>query len=173
MAGIANKRPSTKLALPDNKFTEIASLNLDSMLETKNNFKYVSWPHAVKILKSYYPDARILVTKFPDERGNLVLPYLPTPQGFFVEVTVYKDREDPGQPLMQPILDFKNKSVANPDTFQINTSIMRTKAKAVAIAIGAGLYVYAGEDLPTDSAVIVTEGDRVEQLMMAKREAQK
>lgn len=172
MASIAKKAP-TKIALPDNKFTEIASLNLDSMLETKGQFKYVSWPHAIKILKSYYPDSRIAVTKFPDDRGNLILPYLKTPQGFFVEVTLYKDKEDSlGQALMQPILDFQNKSIAAPNSFQINTSIMRTKAKVVAIAIGAGLYVYAGEDLPTESTTVMSEEEKLA-LVAAKAEVKK
>ena len=40
-----------------------------------------------------------------------------------------------------------NKSVDEPNAFQINNSIQRCLAKAIALH-GLGLYIYAGEDLP-------------------------
>jgi len=42
-----------------------------------------------------------------------------------------------------------NKSVDEPNAFQINNSIQRCLAKAIALH-GLGLYIYAGEDLPTE-----------------------
>ena len=49
---------------------------------------------------------------------------------------------------MHPVLDNRNSTVKEPDAFQINTSIMRCLTKAISLH-GLGLYIYAGEDLPT------------------------
>ena len=46
-----------------------------------------------------------------------------------------------------PILDNRNTSVATPNSFQVNTSIMRCLTKCISLH-GLGLYIYAGEDLP-------------------------
>lgn len=46
-----------------------------------------------------------------------------------------------------PVMDHKNKAIANPDAFQVNTAMQRCLAKAISLH-GIGLYIYAGEDLP-------------------------
>jgi len=63
----------------------------------------------------------------------------------YVEVTVYAD----GVPATQihPVLDNYNRAVRDPDSFAVNTSIMRCLTKAISLH-GLGLYIYAGEDLP-------------------------
>ena len=43
--------------------------------------------------------------------------------------------------------DNRNKPLEKPNAFQINTSIQRCLAKAIALH-GLGLYLFAGEDLP-------------------------
>lgn len=45
------------------------------------------------------------------------------------------------------MLDHRNKPIAKPTVFEINTSIQRCLVKAIALH-GLGLYIYAGEDLP-------------------------
>ena len=52
---------------------------------------------------------------------------------------------------MLPVMDNRNRAIANPDAFAINTAIMRCMAKAIAM-FGLGLYIYAGEDVPEGSA---------------------
>ena len=47
------------------------------------------------------------------------------------------------------VMDFKNKSVVNPDSMQINKAHKRCFVKALALH-GLGLYIYAGEDLPEE-----------------------
>src|SRR6185437_1946882 len=46
-----------------------------------------------------------------------------------------------------PVMDHRNKAIANPDAFAVNTAMQRCLAKAIALH-GLGLYIYAGEDLP-------------------------
>jgi hypothetical protein len=59
-----------------------------------------------------------------------------------------------------PVLDYRNKPVANPDAMAINTAIMRCLVKSIAMQ-GLGLYIYAGDDLPLEDATatmtVVTE----------------
>lgn len=45
------------------------------------------------------------------------------------------------------MLDSKNRVIAEPNAFDINTSTQRALVKAIALH-GLGLYIYAGEDLP-------------------------
>ncbi len=73
------------------------------------------------------------------------LPYLRTDLGFFVEVAVTVQGITLSQ--IHPVLDGKNRPLAEPTAFDINTSIQRCLVKAIALH-GLGLYVYAGEDLP-------------------------
>jgi hypothetical protein len=68
-----------------------------------------------------------------------------TPAGAFVQVTV--DIDSVKRTQVHPVLDHMNKTVDEPNAFQINNSIQRCLAKAIALH-GLGLYIYAGEDLP-------------------------
>ncbi len=48
---------------------------------------------------------------------------------------------------IHPVLDHRNQTLEQPNAFQINTSIQRCLAKAIALH-GLGLYIFRGEDLP-------------------------
>ena len=73
------------------------------------------------------------------------MPYLKTDTGYFVEVEVCIENICRSQ--LHPVLDYRNKPIAKPDAFQINTSIQRALAKAIALH-GLGLNIFVGEDLP-------------------------
>ncbi|PFB64344.1 hypothetical protein COK00_11535 [Bacillus cereus] len=135
--------------LEKNYFAEMAGMDVTKYLEKKNGFSYMSWAHAVEQLKRKHPDAKINVKRFPEpETGGLLVPYIRTALGYFVEVEVIVNGVSVSEPF--PVLDFRNKPIAKPTTFDINNSIQRAKVKAIA-GHGLGLYVYAGEDLPVDS----------------------
>ncbi len=135
--------------LEKNYFAEMAGMDVTKYLEKKNGFSYMSWAHAVEQLKRKHPDAKINVKRFPEpETGGLLVPYIRTALGYFVEVEVIVNGISVSEPF--PVLDFRNKPIAKPTTFDINNSIQRAKVKAIA-GHGLGLYVYAGEDLPVDS----------------------
>src|SRR5699024_3748375 len=65
--------------------------------------------------------------------------------GYFVEVEVIVDGVSVTEVF--PVTDYRNKPIAQPTTFDINSNIQRAKVKAIA-GHGLGLYIYAGEDLP-------------------------
>ena len=51
-----------------------------------------------------------------------------------------------------PVMDYRNKAIANPDAMSVNTAMQRCLAKAIALH-GLGLYIYTGEDIPQEDVV--------------------
>jgi hypothetical protein len=139
----------------DNYFSELNAVDVSKSVEKKGRFTYLSWPHAVAELGKRHPKATWNVKHFPmvmegSVHPDIQVPYLQTPCGYFVEVEVTVD--DVTKTQVHPILDNYNKPIASPNSFQINTSIQRALAKAIALH-GLGLYVFAGEDLPEVSQI--------------------
>lgn len=124
-----------------NSFDELYRVDVSGHIEKKNGFSYVSWPFAVAELRKRHPDATWEVVRFDGK------PYMATECGYFVEVAVTVSGVTLSQ--IHPVLDHRNKPVAQPNAFDINTSIQRALVKAIALH-GLGLCVYAGEDLPPD-----------------------
>ena len=114
--------------------------NVSEYMEQKGQFNYLSWAYAVEELRKLKPDATWRVVK--DDNGY---PYTSTPAGHFVEVEVTVDYISLSQ--IHPVLDHRNQTIEQPNAFQINTSIQRCLAKAIALH-GLGLYIFRGEDLP-------------------------
>ena len=124
-----------------NYFTELDRVDVTQHIEKKGKFSYLSWAYAVRELKKRHPSATWTVHEYGEERT----PYVKTECGFFVKVTVTVGDIDATQ--VHPVLDHQNKTVNAPNAFQINTSIQRCLAKAIALH-GLGIHLYAGEDLP-------------------------
>ncbi|EOQ18638.1 DUF1071 domain-containing protein [Bacillus cereus] len=124
-----------------NYFTELASIDVGEHVEKKGEFSYLSWSWAVDQLLKKHPDATWQVVRFGE------LPYMKTEIGYFVEVEVTVNQITRSQ--IHPVLDNYNKPIVKPTSFQINTSIQRCLAKAIALH-GLGLYIYSGEDIPQD-----------------------
>ena len=121
-------------------FEVLRKHNVSKYMEKKGQFNYLSWAYAVEELRKIKPDATWRVIK--DETG---FPYTSTPAGHFVEVEVTVDGISLSQ--IHPVLDHRNQTLEQPNAFQINTSIQRCLAKAIALH-GLGLYIFRGEDLP-------------------------
>ncbi|MBU6257873.1 MAG: DUF1071 domain-containing protein [Burkholderiales bacterium] len=122
-----------------NHFARLSAINVSEHIEKKGGFSYLSWPYAVSQLRLADPAACWEVRRFND------LPYLATDLGVFVEVAVTVQGVTLSQ--IHPVLDGRNRPIAAPTAFDINTSIQRCLVKAIALH-GLGLYIYAGEDLP-------------------------
>jgi hypothetical protein len=123
----------------DNYFVQLAKIDVSEHVEKKGGFSYLSWAWAVDRLRRVHPDATWEVKRFNGA------PYLKTDCGYFVEVAVTVAGVTLSQ--IHPVLDARNRPIAEPNAFDINTSIQRCLVKAIALH-GLGLYVYAGEDLP-------------------------
>lgn len=130
-------------------FETLDKIDVSKRTEKKGNFTYLSWAWAVRELLKVAPDATWEVHEYDRHMGEGFgyerQPYMSTDAGCFVKVTLTVNGIDRTQ--VHPVLDNRNKTVDKPNAFQINTSIQRCLAKAIALH-GLGLYIFAGEDLP-------------------------
>tara|TARA_R100000808_G_C2145287_1_gene153099 strand:- start:1636 stop:2184 length:549 start_codon:yes stop_codon:yes gene_type:complete len=122
-----------------NYFVELDRVDVTKHIEKKGRFSYLSWTFAVRELKTLHPTATWTIHEWEG------VPFIKTECGYFVKVTVDVDGIEMTQ--VHPVLDNANKSVEQPNAFQINTSIQRCLTKAIALH-GLGIHIYAGEDLP-------------------------
>jgi hypothetical protein len=119
--------------------TDLLKINVNDHTEKKNNLTYLSWAWAWAEVLKVDPVATFKVEMFGD------LPYMRMGNSAMVWVTVTIFKKP--MTCQLPVLDYRNKCIAEPNAFDINTSIMRCLVKGVALH-GLGLYIYAGEDLP-------------------------
>ena len=124
-----------------NYFTELDRVDVTQHIEKKGKFSYLSWAYAVRELKKRHPSAWWVVHEY----GDNSVPFISTECGYFVKVTVIVNDVEMTQ--VHPVLDHQNKPITAPNSFQINTSIQRCLAKAIALH-GLGIHLFAGEDLP-------------------------
>ena len=121
---------------------DLLKINVNEHTEKKNGLTYLSWAWAwTEVLKAD-PKANWEVKLFDGS------PLMPVGGTYMVWVTV--TMFDKPMTCMLPVLDYRNKPIPTPNSFDVNTSIMRCLVKAIAMH-GLGLYIYSGEDLPPDS----------------------
>lgn len=125
-------------------FSEVYKIDVSSYVEKKNGLSYLSWANAWKEFKLRFPDAKYEVRK--NEQG--LCAFGDDEHGYMVYTSVTADGHT--YEMWLPIMDYKNKSILKPTTFDINKAVMRCLTKNLAM-FGLGLYIYAGEDLPEDN----------------------
>jgi hypothetical protein len=129
--------------------SDLLKINVNEHTEKKNNLTYLSWAWAWSEVLKVDPSANYEVAQFthPDN-PNLHVPYQDIGGSciVWVSVTIFGKTVK----VQLPVLDYRNKCIAAPNAFDINTSIMRCLTKGIAMH-GLGLYIYAGEDLPMDA----------------------
>lgn len=113
--------------------------NVNEHTEKKANLTYLSWAWAWAEALKADPKATYKVEMFDgkcymDINGTFMV---------WVTVTIF---EKP-MTCQLPVMDHRNKAIPKPDSFQVNTAIMRCMTKALSLH-GLGLYIYAGEDVP-------------------------
>lgn len=136
-----------------NIFATMSQIDTRKIVEKKNGFTYLSWAHALRLLKQHVPDA--MVTKHIFKQADeTFLPYMIDAQGYaYVQVTITLGKDQPATTEIMPILNHANRPVQKPNSFEVNASIQRCMAKAISMATGLGLHLYSGEDTPQPSPV--------------------
>jgi len=120
--------------------SELLKINVNEHTEKKGQLTYLSWAWAWAEVLKIDPASTWEVCEFV----GMPMVILPDQTAMVkVSVTIRGDKKT----SWLPVMDHKNKAIAGPDAFQVNTAIMRCLAKAIAMH-GLGLYIYAGEDLP-------------------------
>ena len=137
-------------------FQKLKEVDISKLAEKKGKFDYLSWAHAVREMLKVFPEATWEVHEYDG------MPYMETTTGYYVKVSV--TIEEITRTQIHPVLDNKNQAIEKPNTFQINTSIQRCLAKAIALH-GLGLVLFAGEDLPDN----ITEKQEKEFIKLANQ----
>lgn len=118
-----------------NTFAKLAAIDVNEHIEKKGNLSYLSWAWAVDRLLREDPMANWEFHE-PKYFGDTVM----------VSVTVTAFGKAVNMQL--PVMDNKNNAIKSPDARKISDAQMRCLVKAIACH-GLGLYIYAGDDLPT------------------------
>ena len=125
-------------------FETLNSVNVNHMIEKKNNLTYLSWAAAWETTLKYYPEANYEIYETPN--GMF---YHTDGMTCWVKTGVTIEGIERIEYL--PVMDFRNKSIpVNAVTsIDVNKAIQRSLTKAIA-RHGLGLYIYKGEDLPSE-----------------------
>lgn len=124
-----------------NHFLELAKINVNDKTEQKGGgngkkFTYLSWAFAVEQMMKADPNANWEIHE-PKYYGRQVM--------VSCTVTIF------GKSIYMwlPVMNHANAPINDPSVADINKAQMRCLVKAIACH-GLGLYIYAGEDLPSD-----------------------
>jgi len=131
-------------------FETLAAIDVSAHTQKKGQFTYLAWTFAHAELAKRDPEYSYWPHDFPaDSEGVIKYPYLPTPAGCFVRVTVKFNGQQWTETL--PVLDFRNQTVSANDVtaMDINTATKRCFVKAAA-HFGIGLHIYQGLDAPPE-----------------------
>jgi hypothetical protein len=144
------------------KMNEFLKIDVSGRTEKKGKLTYLSWAWAWTVVLENDPDATWDVATYNSDEGYTPCMYMRDGTAMVkVNVTI-KERT---KTAVLPVMNHKNQAIENPNSFQINTAIMRCLAKAISMH-GIGLSIYAGEDLPPDDkpAPIIPASPKTEDL---------
>ncbi len=140
--------------MSENYFTKLFDIDVSKKTEKKGGLTYLSWAWAWAELKKLHPDAEYAV--YENAQG---WNYHTDGRTCWVKTGVKVEHVEHIEYL--PVMDFKNKSIPAEQvtSFDVNKAIQRSLTKAIG-RHGLGLYIYAGEDLPEETATQVQSVDR-------------
>lgn len=123
-------------------FADLYKIDVNDYTEQKGGLTYLSWSWAWAWTKKHYPDATYSYYRNPET--NLPYSYQEGVGAFcHTSVTIKGETLE----MWLPVMTFKNSAEKQPDSVQINKTLMRCLTKNLAM-FGLGLYVYEGEDMP-------------------------
>tara|TARA_R110000822_G_scaffold248491_1_gene376121 strand:+ start:1220 stop:1831 length:612 start_codon:yes stop_codon:yes gene_type:complete len=124
-------------------FETLNAVNVNGRTETKNGLTYLSWAWAWATAKENYPEATYTI--YEDADGVF---YHRDHRSAWVKTGVTIEGIEHIEYL--PVMDFRNNSIEliKIMSTDVNKAIQRSLTKALA-RHGLGLYVYAGEDIPS------------------------
>jgi hypothetical protein len=114
-----------------NRYLELSRLDCSPGVEVKHGgLSYLSWSYAWHLLVSKHPDS----TYYFGEPMTLPDGTMMVKAGVEVDHLTHE--------MMLPVLDHRNKPIANPNAFDYNSAQMRCLVKAIAMhGVGIGMYL--------------------------------
>jgi len=125
-------------------FETLSEIDVTNYVEKKGGMDYLSWAVAWGILKKTYPKA----TRKIYEHDHTGLNFFTDGQTAYVKVGITVDGEEHID--MLPVMDYRNKSISvdKMSSFDVNKTIQRATAKAIAMhGLGISLWWKNAEDL--------------------------
>lgn len=140
---------------------KLLALDVSGYTEKKEGLTYLSWANAWREFIRVYPDATYTI-KMDESTGKCW--FGDENMGYMVYTTVTANNLT--HCMWLPVMDGKNKSMKDSaytyktkfgdktvdpvSSFDVNKAVMRCLVKNLAM-FGLGLYIYAGEDIPSES----------------------
>ncbi len=139
---------TTKKPLAARVWETLSAINVNEHTEKKGNLTYLSWAWAWQTLMENYPNSLYEFeppVNYDDGTAEV-----------WVTVTITEGEEAIFRRMWLPVMDHRNKAVANPDSRAISDTRMRCLVKCLAM-FGLGHYIYAGEDVPANAPSYTAE----------------
>lgn len=137
-------------------FGVLNAINCNGHTEKKNGLTYLAWAWAWQMVKENYPTA--FYTIYENADG---LNYHTDGRTCWVKTGVTIEGLEHIEYL--PVMDYRNASILKDKvtSMDVNKAIQRSLTKACA-RHGLGLYIYAGEDLPSGEAEKMSADDEAD-----------
>lgn len=144
-------------------FSVLNAINCNDYTEKKGNLTYLSWAWAWEMVKKNYPTA--YYTIYENAQG---LNYHTDGRTCWVKTGVTIEGIEHIEYL--PVMDYNNRSIVvdKVTSMDVNKAIQRSLTKACA-RHGLGLYIYAGEDLPSDEQERRSEAEQADYDLACQR----
>jgi len=114
-----------------------SKIDVSGHVEKKNGLDYLSWAFAISKLNEHYPNNSYAFTETTLDGGTVMTECV---------MTIQDGKEIAVRTMWLPVMDYRNKAIANPDAFAINTTRMRCLVKCLAMW-GLGLSLYSKTEL--------------------------
>jgi hypothetical protein len=133
----------------ENIWKTLSAVDCNDKTEKKGNLTYLSWAWAWGIVQDHFPDSEYHFTQF-DHPSGLITDAMYYPDGT-ASVHVIVSINNIQRTMWLPVMDYKNKAIDSPSSRDISDAKMRCLTKCLAM-FGLGHYIYAGEDIPSESS---------------------
>ena len=144
-------------------FGVLNAINCNGHTEKKNGLTYLAWAWAWQMVKENYPTASYTI--YENAEG---LNYHTDGRTCWVKTGVTIESLEHIEYL--PVMDYRNASIPKDKvtSMDVNKAIQRSLTKACA-RHGLGLYIYAGEDLPSSEAEKMSADDEADYELACQR----
>ena len=132
----------------------LSKIDCSGRTEEKGGLTYLPWSEAVTLMMENYPEYTVKWHGTADEKGVTrdVTYYEGGTASVACSVTIGEVKRE----CWLPVMDYKNKAIAHPDSRSVSDAKQRCLVKCFAL-FGLGIYIYRGASLPEEVVEEVAE----------------